>query len=377
MNKWHKLKLLALVVCVCIVFISALLPEENKLQEKFFEKATEEKVKKLTLVAVGDNLIHSPIYKSCKTGDGYNFDGLYENVKERISSADIAVINQETIFVDNPTLFSGYPAFGSPVQVGEAVVKAGFDVVTHATNHTYDKGLRGIEDTLSFWQKHREISILGINKDEKDSKSVEILSQNGIDIAMLNFTYGLNGFRLPSGKEYLVNLLDHSENTKELLKRAEENGDITIVFVHFGTEYTHVPTSQQKKDVEFLCENGADIIIGTHPHVIEPAEEYVSSNGNKSIVFYSLGNFISNQDSISKILGAMAEVTIVKDGEKTFVESFKMLPTVTHVSNRRYTAYMLEDYTDELARVHSRVPNLTVEKLENLFNSVQNKSDAS
>ncbi len=370
MNKWRKLKLLTLVICVSCVLISALIPKENNLPEELIPQAER---KRITLVAVGDNLIHSPIYKNCQTGDGYNFDCLYENVAEKVSSADIAVINQETIFVDNPALFSGYPAFGSPAQVGEAVIKAGFDVVTHATNHTYDKGIRGIEDTLAFWQEHKEISVLGINKDENESKRVEVLCQNGIDIAMLNFTYGLNGFRLPGGKEYLVNLLDHSESTKELLKKAEDNGDITIVFVHFGTEYTHTPTEGQKKDVEFLCENGADIIIGTHPHVIQPAEEYISQNGNKAVVFYSLGNFISNQDSVSKILGGMAEVTIVKEDEKTFVESFRLLPTVTHVSNKRYTAYMLDSYTDELARSHSRVPNLTVEKLQNLFDSVQKK----
>lgn len=370
MNKWRKLKLLTLVICISAVLICAVVSEPSK-PPKMLEK--KEESKEITLVAVGDNLIHSPIFKSCQTEEGYNFDCLYENVVEKISSADIAAINQETIFINNPALFSGYPAFGSPTEVGEAVIKAGFDVVTHATNHTYDKGARGIEDTLSFWQDHKEISVLGINKDEKDSKSVEILSQNGIDIAMLNFTYGLNGFKLPSGKEYLVNILDHSEKIKELLKKAEENSDITIVFVHFGTEYTHTPTPQQREDVEFLCENGADIIIGTHPHVIQPAEEYTSQNGNKAVVFYSLGNFVSNQDSVSKILGGMAEVTIAQEDEKTFVKSFAMLPTVTHVSNKRYTAYMLEDYTDELAKTHSRVPNLTVEKLQNLFNSVQSK----
>ncbi len=368
MNKWHKIKLLALVALTSMVIICALLPVENKLPLKVIEPLV--KISKVTMVAVGDNLIHSPIYKSCSTDDGFNFDGVYENIAPKIKKYDIAVINQETIFVNDRRRLGGYPAFGSPTAVGEATRKAGFNVVTHATNHTYDKGASGIEETLGFWDKYDDVTVLGINKSAEESQIIDIVSKNGIDIAMLNFTYGLNGLRLPNGKEYLVNILDHSENTKELIKKAERISDITVVFVHFGTEYTHTPTKEQQKDVEFLCENGADIIIGTHPHVIQPVREYVSQNKNKAVVFYSLGNFISNQDSVSKILGGMAEITIVKENEKTYVESFKMLPTVTHISNRKYTSYMLDDYTDDLAKTHTRCPNLTVAKIKELFDRV-------
>ena len=330
-----------------------------------------EKISRVKMLSVGDNLIHSPIYKSCETENGYDFSGIYENIAPYIKEADISAINQETIFVNDKKRLSGYPAFGSPCEVGVAVRDAGFNVITHATNHTYDKGVSGIEDTLSFWQKYNDITVLGINENDEDAKKVCVVSKNGIDISLLNFTYGLNGYKLPDSKKHLVNVLDHTEETKALIKKAEEKGDITVVFLHFGTEYTHTPTKSQEKDVEFLASLGVDLIIGTHPHVIQPVREFVAQNGNRCVVFYSLGNFISNQDSVSKILGGMASVSIVKNEEKTYIESFEMIPTVTHVSEKKYRAYMLSDDTDELARKHTRVPNLTVEKLNTLFNEVK------
>ena len=145
---------------------------------------------------------------------------------------------------------------------------------------------------------------------------------------------------------------------------------MTVVFLHFGTEYTHVPTSSQKQDVEFFTENGADVIIGTHPHVVQPVAEHICENGNKSLVFYSLGNFVSNQGGKEKILGAMADVTISKENGRTYVEKYDMLPLVTHAQDKRYSAYMLCDYTDEMAKKHTRCPNLSVEVLQTLFDKI-------
>lgn len=324
----------------------------------------------VNIKAVGDNLIHSPIYNSCKTQDGFNFDSLYEYITPYIDGADIAAINQETIFVESVSALSGYPAFGTPQQVGESVIKAGFNLITHATNHTYDKGYDALLHTMGFWSQ-KDVKVLGINGSAEKQQTVDIWEKDGLKIAMLNFTYGLNGYRLPADKQYLVNILDRGELNAQLLQSAEESADITVVFVHFGTEYTHTPTSGQKKDVEFLVENGADVIIGTHPHVVQPVTEHISQNGNKAVVFYSLGNFVSNQSGKEKILGAMADVTITKENGKTYVEKYDMLPLVTHVSDKKYRAYMLNDYTDELATKHTRCPSLTVEKLQTLFDEIE------
>lgn len=368
MSKNKKL-IIAFSIMICAIVALAIVlilpqPETEEELPKAPQKVS------VTIKAVGDNLMHSPIFNSCRTDDGYNFDGLYTHITPYIADADIAAINQETIFVDSASTFSGYPAFGTPSQVGESIEKAGFNLITHATNHTYDRGYDAVMHTAEFWKQYDHITVLGINETEAEGQEVEIWEKDGLKIAMLNFTYGLNGYRLPQDKKYLVNILDHGEGNQALLKKAEESADITVVFLHFGTEYTHTPTAEQKRDVEFLCQNGADVIIGGHPHVIQPVTEHISENGNKAVVFYSLGNFVSNQSGAEKVLGGMANVTIAKENGKTTVEHYEMLPTVTHAEGGTYTAYMLSDYTDELASKHKRCPGLTVEKIQALYDKV-------
>ncbi len=361
--------LLSVIVCAAAVLVYVVAFTGKDSDVKTIAEKKPEKIS-VTIKAVGDNLIHSPIFKACRTEDGFNFDGLYTHITPYIEEADIAAINQETIFVEDTQTFTGYPAFGTPSQVGESVADAGFNLITHATNHTYDRGYNAMLHTMNFWKQYEHITVLGIHESPEKQQEISVWEKDGLKIAMLNFTYGLNGYRLPKDKPYLVNLLDRGEGNADLLRRAEECADITVVFVHFGTEYTHNPTREQKRDVEFLTENGADVIIGGHPHVIQPVAEHVSENGNKSVVFYSLGNFLSNQSGTDKILGGMASVTISKENGETFVESYEMFPTVTHAEGSTYTAYMLSDYTDELAKKHRRCAGLTVEKLANLYDRV-------
>ena len=368
MSRNKKLAIIfSVMASAAALLIAVLLIPAPKPQEEIPQIPPKVSVK---IKAVGDNLMHSPIFNSCRTEDGYNFDGLYTNITPHIGDADIAAINQETIFVDAAATFSGYPSFGTPSQVGESIERAGFNLVTHATNHTYDRGYDALMHTVDFWKQYEHITVLGINETEAQQNRVEIWEKGDLKIAMLNFTYGLNGYRLPADKPYLVNIIDRGEGNEALLKKAEESADITVVFLHFGTEYTHTPTAEQKREIEFLCQNGADVIIGGHPHVIQPVTEHISENGNRAVVFYSLGNFVSNQSGAEKILGGMASVTITKENGKAFVENYEMLPTVTHASGGKYTAYMLSDYTDELAKKHTRCSGLTVEKLQNLYDRV-------
>ena len=368
MSRNKKLAIVfSVMTCAIVLLVIMLVNEFDTPKEPAIQEPSKVSV---TLKAVGDNLIHSPIYNSCKTEDGFNFDGLYENISPHIKDADIAAINQETIFVDSVSALSGYPAFGTPPEVGESVVKAGFNLVTHATNHTYDKGASAVFHTIDFWKNHEDVTVIGINENQDKQDSLTIWEKDNLKIALLNFTYGLNGYRPPADKSYLINIFKRGEREEEILARAEEDADITVVFLHFGTEYTHKPTASQIKDVEFLTQNGADIIIGTHPHVIQPACEHISENGNRSVVFYSLGNFVSNQKENPKILGGMANITITKEDEKVSIENYEMLPTVTHRENGMYSVYMLSDYTDELAKKNTRGSSLSVEKLQTMFDDV-------
>ena len=370
MSRNKKLAIVfSVMTCAIILLVIMLVREFDTHKEPAINEPSKVTV---TLKAVGDNLIHSPIYNSCKIEDGFDFDGLYTNITPHIKEADIAAINQETIFVDSVSALSGYPAFGTPPEVGESVVKAGFNLVTHATNHTYDKGADAVFHTIDFWKKHKDVTVIGINENQDKQDSITIWEKDNLKIALLNFTYGLNGYRPPADKSYLINIFGRGEREEELLSKAEEAADITVVFLHFGTEYTHKPTASQIKDVEFLTQNGADIIIGTHPHVIQPVCEHISENGNRAVVFYSLGNFVSNQKENPKILGGMANITITKEGENVSIDSYEMLPTVTHRENGMYSVYMLSDYTDELAKKNTRGSTLSVEKLQTMFDDVMN-----
>lgn len=331
----------------------------------------------LSLLAVGDNLIHSPIYKKANNGDGtYNFLPMYENIKETIQKYDLSIINQETIFIEDDSKISSYPQFGTPIEMGDALIDTGFDIILNATNHTWDKREQGVIDTLNFWKQHPEITILGIHENEEDANIIDILEKNGFKLAMFNYTYGLNGFTLPQGKEYLVDLLQDEEKFLNDVKNIEDKVDFTICFLHIGTEYVYKPTEYQKNYINNLIDAGADIIICAHPHVIEPYETVITENGNTALVYYSCGNFISSQNEIPRILGGMAEIYLTKtiQGEETIsveIKDYNFIPIVCHYNKNEHSVYLLENYTEELAQSHSlRNKGLTVEKLWNLWNDI-------
>ena len=310
----------------------------------------------VTLLAVGDNLIHMEVVKSGKQADGsYNYDHLYANLAGDIQSADIAVVNQETILGGEDFKYSGYPNFNSPTEIGDALITAGFDVVLHATNHTMDMGTKGIMNTFAFWSEHPEITVIGINKSKEQQATIPVIEKNGIKLAMLNYTYGLNGYRLPKDKPYLVNLLEKDRMAKDIAK-AKELADFVIVFPHWGAEYVYDVSSMQKDLTSFFYQAGVDLVIGTHPHVIEPVEWIGEEPEHRMLVYYSLGNFISYQREAPRMLGGMATVTITKDRKGTYISDAGITPIVTHYENGyadyHYGIYKLSDYTPELASLH-------------------------
>jgi poly-gamma-glutamate synthesis protein (capsule biosynthesis protein) len=335
----------------------------------------------LTLSAVGDNLIHTPIFKKAAKGDGtYDFTPMYEHVKDYIASYDISVVNQETIFVEDDSNVSSYPCFGTPEDMGEALIDTGFDVVLSATNHTWDKGITGVTDTLNYWAKYPEITLLGIHDSEEDYEQIDYMTKNNIDLALFNYTYGLNGFTLPSDKKYLVNLLDDKEKFLNDVKSVEDQVDFTVCFLHIGTEYTYTPTDFQKDYIADLIDAGADLVICAHPHVVEPYEMVTTDSGNSALVYYSCGNFISAQDAPDRMLGGMASVTLKKtvdgDTETNEIASYDFIPLVTHFNSSVHTVYRLEDYTDELASQHSmkaKYPDFSVSYLWDLWDEIMQK----
>ena len=227
----------------------------------------------------------------------YNFDHFFAQVKDYVSQADIAVINQETMLAGSDVGYSGYPLFNSPDQLGDAIANAGFNVVLHASNHSADKGTSGIRHAIEFWKTKSNITVLGLNETPEQRDVIRIVNVEGINIAMLNYTYSLNGLSLPAGEEYLVNIMDDSTRDQVLadITKASEMAEFVIVFPHWGVEYVNTQNDNQIEWANQMTDAGADLIIGTHPHVVQPVEWIETVSGNKSLCYYSLGNYISNQ----------------------------------------------------------------------------------
>ena len=322
----------------------------------------------VTLLAVGDNIAHPSVCEAARIPGTWDFDfsPIYDQVRERISSYDISVVNQETILVESPAERSGYPRFGTPASMGDALAGAGFDVVLGATNHAMDKGPEKILRTVGWWREHHpEVTLPGLHDSAEDQDRIPVIEKNGIRIAMLNFTYGLNGFGLPADAPYLVDLLpgpelpdkgagENRDRFTEMIRRAEQEADVTICFLHIGTEYAPEPDDTQIETVRRAVDAGADAVICAHPHVVQRCERIRTPEGSAGVVFYSLGNFMSNQTRPETFLGGAAELRIAKAGteQAARIESFRMIPTVCHFGKGVTQVYFLEDYTDELAAEH-------------------------
>ena len=312
----------------------------------------------VTLTMIGDVLLHTPVSDSGLMADGsYDYHHLFANVKSDIESADIALVNQEVILGGTELGLSGYPAFNGAYEVGDALVNAGFDVVLHATNHALDKGRKGIENCLNYWSgNHPQIGVVGINGSAEQQNTIYIKEVKGIKIAILNYTYGTNGIAMPSGMPNAVNLLD-KEKIAQDVSIAKANADFVVVCPHWGTEYTHTENTEQTEYAMYFAELGVDLVIGTHPHVIQPVKWIETSSGHRMLVYYSIGNFINATSEYGsgvaeRMIGAMANVTIEKSSDGTVkIADYSVTPLVTQMlsGTGAITTYKLSDYSPELA----------------------------
>ncbi|MDY5807316.1 MAG: CapA family protein [Lachnospira sp.] len=307
----------------------------------------------INVMMIGDMLIHRGVYRSGTTDNvNYNFDHLFANILDDIEEADMRIVNQETILGGTEMGLDEYPNFNSPQEIGDAEVEAGFNIILHATNHALDKGLTGLNTTVSYWKtNHPEMSVLGIYDSQEDADEIYVYEKEGFKVAVLNYTYGTNGIPIPQSAPYCVNMLEDEEKIRDDIRRAKQLADMVIVSPHWGSEYVYYATSYQKEWTDLFLEEGVDVVIGTHPHVLEPVEEFTREDGHRMVVYYSLGNFVSNQDEIPRMIGGMAKLTLVKEGNSARIESYSIEPLVTHklFGYKLITTYKLSDYTNELA----------------------------
>lgn len=309
-------KFYLLVVILIIIFATLcyfIIKEEPKTELKTVNESQEKKEpevkeERLSLIMVGDALLHSSLYRDGYQNGTYDFTSQLELIKPEIQKHDLAFYNQESILGGTSIGLSDYPNFNSPQEFGDAMIDAGFNLVSLANNHTMDRGVTAIQNSCDYW-KTKDVLTAGSYCSAEDAEEIKTKEKNGIKYTLLAYTYGTNGITVPSDKPYLVNLYS-DELAKADIEKVRDKVDLLIVSMHWGTEYRSEPTDEQKREAEYLSNLGVDIIIGTHPHVIEPIS-YI----NDTLVIYSLGNFISAQSTnndYNTMVELMTSVDVVK-----------------------------------------------------------------
>lgn len=291
-------------------------------------------VNRIHFKAVGDIMVHDVQYNSAynyQTGQ-YDFTSMFQPVKEALQ-ADILVGNLETTLSGPELGYSSYPRFNCPDSIAETLRDCGFNLLFTANNHSLDKGVKGLRRTIDVLDQNN-ILHTGTFKSPEDREGLTIINANGISFGFLNYTYGTNGLLPPQGEEYVVNLLDVAQIEKDI-KKIRNQVDLVVVGLHFGIEYQREPHPQQRALALRIAQGGADIILGSHPHVLQPYE-FIQVGDREVFVVYSLGNFVSGQKGRYKDSGAILELVIEKS---PFVKGPKIMEVnFTPVWVRRYFA---------------------------------------
>ncbi len=275
------------------------------------QKEQREAKQEITLSAVGDILIHDRVYDDAKVKGGYDFYPMLEAVEPYLNDATVTFANQETMIGGEELGLSSYPAFNSPVEVGDVLKEVGVDIVSVANNHTLDRGEEVIQNALQHWDKLNMLYV-GAYQDETDQNSMRTIETDaGISLGFLAYTYGTNGIPIPEGKDYLVNMIDKERITTDI-DGMKEAVDVIVVSMHFGDEDVNMPNKEQKELAQFLADEGVDIILGHHSHVLQPAEWVEGQDGHEAFVIYSLGNFFSGQRELDQKIGGILTLTITK-----------------------------------------------------------------
>jgi poly-gamma-glutamate capsule biosynthesis protein CapA/YwtB (metallophosphatase superfamily) len=306
--------------------------------------------KEAQLIAVGDIMMHGSQIQSGydPTTQTYNYSNFFTQVKDILSQGNWVMGNLETPIAGAELKYTGYPLFNAPDSLADSLKAAGFNVVTTANNHALDRGEIGLRQTLENIQK-RGLYPVGTHAALEDAPKILILEKNEIKMAILAYSYGTNGIPLPAGKDYLVSLINEPQMIQDISRARAQGADIVTVALHFGIEYQRQPNAAQKRLVENLVKAGADIVLGSHPHVVQPYEIFelpgASGKPRKAAVIYSMGNFISNQRGNYKDLGVIFQVTLSKKFPEatTEITNVQASPTWVHryVSGSKYQFQVL------------------------------------
>ena len=332
---------------------------------------------RVSVLAVGDNMVHGAVYAdsarcaasvgvTAEEGTAYFFDGMYGPVADMIGAADLSFVNQEGPVTDRVP--SGYPRFNAPLSLVGALRRVGFDVVNLANNHALDMDVGryagGLADTRAAFACQGLLPI-GTYGDATEQAMIPVVVRNGVTVAFLAYTCSTNGISTPQEASFGVFRFDHAL-VAEQLARARELADFTVVSVHWGTEGESKPSAEQREMANYLAANGADVILGHHPHVLQPIEWIERTDGGRTLVAYSLGNFLSAMLDPQNMVGGMLTFDLVSDEKGHTVENVSFRPTVCHYERAVSAAkdgktlktrwglcvYPMDAYTEALASRH-------------------------
>lgn len=355
------------------------------------EVVTEEVFKPTSakLVAVGDNLMHRSCTLSAKNADGtYDFTKHFANMADIFKAADLAVISQDTVLggMELGATSTETGIFNTAVELADGMADAGINVVLAANNHIMDEGSAGLNTMMSYFStKYPNITLLGVNNSREAKDEPVYVETNNIKIAMINYSYGSNQTADLDASPYLLNQYDE-DWLSDILKQAREEADFIIAFPFWGEQNSMDYTQEQERQAQFLADNGVDLIIGSYPHVVEPVKWITAENGDRTLVYYSLGNFQSIQNTVENMLGGQANITISKEEDGTHISDYSLDFVVTHYEQREsseyydiVTTYPLADYTSDLAARHgmsvSGNEEFNLASLQGLSSQILSKCD--
>jgi len=292
----------------------------------------------ISISVVGDLMCHSPQFQYAKVdADSFNFSPAFRVVKKYLSASDFTFGNFETVTAGKENNgYTGYPRFNTPASYLTALKEAGFDLLVTANNHSLDRSETGIRKTIEQINK-RNLSYTGTYISQNDRDSIRIFDIKGIKIAFLAYSYGTNGNPIPARKSFLINLIDYNLIQKDIIKARKSGAELVLVHYHFGEEYKREPVQFQKDVVNKTIELGADLIIGGHPHVLQPVNYFKTKNAklDTGFVAYSMGNFFSNQQKRYTDAGLILTINLKKEfsGNTIKIKSVDYLPTWVYKGN--------------------------------------------
>lgn len=356
------------------------------------EEIEEEKIPDditINMTVTGDVLCHNTNFWDAydASTDSYDFSYVFEDIEKYFSSADIVVGTIETSFAGKEAGYSNYPTFNSPEELATDLKELGYDVMAMATNHCLDKGYKGLVSTIEELDK-AGIKHIGTYKSEEDSKEILIQDVKGIKMAFLNYTYGTNGIPIPAGKEYSVNLIDKDKMKADIEKAKKLNADVICVNMHWGEEYRQTATQEQEELADFLFQNGVDLILGSHTHVLEPMEKrtVTLADGTKKdgFVIYSLGNFMSGQNANYTRQSVILDIQLTKKGKDNTIsiDSVKYTPIYMYniYAGKSMNRFKIMDIEEEIKKydegdttIGAQLYNTLVSELEHIYKVVGNE----